>query len=336
MQNAEFIGKMAAPSNGALLFGLSFLVFCLIAAVVIGSSPLTLSIVTIFAFAGVHNFMEFRYFLARIPLRWGRSKLFYSVGIGGVLVLTSAYLVIYLSTGWLWSLETWSVVSSTWNTFFILWVGLLFYLRGKQRPDSDWSWAFAIGFLAAALAWLAPQYWAISLVYLHPFVAMYFLERQLRRTKKHWVKTYRMCLATIPFFVFGLWLIYGSAPPLSEEKYLFSVITNHAGSNIFPQISSHFLVATHVFLETIHYAVWIILIPLIDQRAVPWKLSRVPVIANKDGFPRLATAALAISFLLVVGFWVGFSVDYVVARDVYFAFAIAHVLAEFPFLIKML
>jgi hypothetical protein len=336
MQDAGQIERIQSFPQSAVLFGVLFVVFCVVAAVLIGSQPLTLSIVTIFAFAGVHNFMEFRYFLARIPLRWGRSKLFYSVGIGGVLVLTTAYLLIYLSTGWLWSLETWSVVSSTWNTAFILWVGLLFYLRGKQRPQTDWSWAFAVGFLAAALAWLAPSYWAISLVYLHPFIAMYFLERQLRRTKREWVSTYRICLATIPLFVFGLWLIYGSAPPLSEDTYLFSVITNHAGANIFPQISSHFLVATHVFLETIHYAVWIIMIPLIDQRAVPWKLSQVPIISGNGGFPKLATAALAFSALLVIGFWVGFSVDYVVARDIYFAFAIAHVLAEFPFLIKML
>jgi len=29
-------------------------------------------------------------------------------------------------------------------------------------------------------------------------------------------------------------------------------------------------------------------------------------------------------------------VDYATTRDIYFAFAIAHVMAEFPFLIKML
>ena len=34
--------------------------------------------------------------------------------------------------------------------------------------------------------------------------------------------------------------------------------------------------------------------------------------------------------------WFGFAVDYTTTRDIYFAFAIGHVLAEFPFLIKML
>ena len=56
----------------------------------IGSFPLAASIATIFLFAGVHNFMEFRYFAARMPVRWGRSRLYYSIGIGGVLVLAAA------------------------------------------------------------------------------------------------------------------------------------------------------------------------------------------------------------------------------------------------------
>jgi hypothetical protein len=38
----------------------------------------------------------------------------------------------------------------------------------------------------------------------------------------------------------------------------------------------------------------------------------------------------------MIALWAGFSADYVVTRDIYFAFAIAHVLAEFPFLVKML
>jgi hypothetical protein len=313
-----------------------FAALCALSALVIGNFPLQASIITIFLFAGLHNFFEFRYFAARMPVRWGKSKLFYSVGIGGVIVLTSIYLTIYFSSGWLWNYETWAILSASWNTAFILWVGLLFYLRGKQRPKSDWSWAFAVAFLLAALAWLVPQYWALSLIYLHPLVAMYFLERQIRRTKKEWLTAYRICLATIPFFVVGLWFAFANSPNLTEENYLFSVITNHAGSNILPNISSHFLVALHVFLETIHYFVWILLIPLIDKKAIPWKLSEIPLFANEKGFPKLVVTALIISFCLMIALWAGFSADYVVTRDIYFAFAIAHVLAEFPFLIKML
>jgi hypothetical protein len=250
--------------------------------------------------------------------------------------LTAVYLTIYFSSGWLWNYETWAIASSSWNTAFVLWVALLFYLRGKQRPKSDWSWAFAVAFLLAAMAWLFPPYWSLSLIYLHPFVAMYFLERQIRRTKKEWLKAYRICLATIPFFVVGLWFVFANTPNLPEENYLFSVIINHAGANILPGLSSHFLVATHVFLETIHYSVWIILMPLVDRKAIPWKLSEIPLFAHEKGFPKLVWGALVISLCLMAALWFGFSANYVVARDIYFAFAIAHVLAEFPFLIKML
>jgi hypothetical protein len=45
---------------------------------------------------------------------------------------------------------------------------------------------------------------------------------------------------------------------------------------------------------------------------------------------------LIFSVGVVLALWLGFAVDYATTRDIYFAFAIGHVLAEFPFLIKML
>jgi hypothetical protein len=319
------------------IFAFSFLALCAFAAVFIGSFPLKASIVTIFLFAGVHNFTEFRYFTARMPLVWGKSRLFYSFGIGGVIVLTSAYLLIYFGgDNWLWNLDEWRLTVSFWNTGFILWVAALFYIRGRQKRQTDWSLAFAFAFFLAALAWLFPQYWSLSLVYLHPFVAMFFLERQIRRTKKQWLKAYHFCLWSIPIFLLILWLTLSSQPNLSTDTTLFWRISQHAGSEILPNVSSRFLVAAHVFLETIHYAVWILLIPLVDFRAVPWKLKQVPLFANKKGFPKLILAAITFSVLLIFALWFGFSVDYVTTRDIYFAFAMAHVLAEFPFLIKML
>ncbi len=323
--------------TSAHVFLAAFVAACAVAAVVIGAAPLQASIATIFLFAGVHNFMEFRYFAARMPLRWGRSRLYYTVGIGGVIVLAAAYLTLYFASGnWMWSLDSWATLSAMWNTAFVLWLGILFYLRGKQRPKSDWAWAFPASFLLAALAWLVPQYWSLSLVYIHPFIAMWFLERQIRRTKPEWLRAYHYCLASIPLFLAAIWFAFAGRPNLSEETNLFWRITQHAGSQILPGISSHVLVAMHVFLESIHYAVWILLIPLVDWRAVPWKLSEIPLFANAKGFPKIVVAGLAVSLLIVGVLWGGFAIDYTTTRDVYFAFAIAHVMAEFPFLIKML
>ncbi|HLM00981.1 MAG TPA: hypothetical protein VK400_07980 [Pyrinomonadaceae bacterium] len=323
-----------SPAQG---FAFAFLAFCALAAALIGSFPLQLSIVTIFLFAGFHNFMEFRYFVARMPLRWGKSRAFYTVGIGGVLGLTVAYLAIYfLYDNWLWSLTNVQALVAVWNTLFVLWLGLLFYLRGRQKPKTDWSLAIAAAFLLASLAWLAPNYWSLTLVYLHPFIALWFVERQIRRTRKEWLAAYHFCLASIPFFLIVLWLALGGQANLPENTPLFSRISQHAGGAILPGVSTHLLVAAHVFLETIHYAAWILLIPLVDRRAVPWKLKEIPLASNKQGFPKLATAVLIVGVGAVLALWLGFSVDYATTRDVYFAFAIAHVLAEFPFLVKML
>jgi hypothetical protein len=323
-------------ANSPLIFVCVFILCCIFAALLIGWQPLTLSIVTIFLFAGIHNFFEFRYFLARMPIRWGKSKIFYSVGIGGTILLTGIYLLIYFGSGnWLWSLTDYAIVVACWNTLFILWFALLFFLRGKQKRK-DWSFGFAVAFLVCSIAWMFPNYWSLSLVYIHPFIAMWFLERQIRRTKPEWLKAYHFCLATIPLFILGFWFTLSNQPDLSEENRLFWRITQHAGSAILPNISSHFLVSLHVFLETIHYAVWIILIPLIDFRAIPWKINEIPLFSKDSGFPKLVVAILMISVMLTICLWLGFLADYTLTRDVYFAFAMAHVLAEMPFLIKMM
>src|SRR5258706_10851034 len=109
--------------TSAHIFLAAFVAAFAIAAAAIGRFPLAASIATIFLFAGVHNFMEFRYFAARVPLRWGRSRAFYSVGIGGVIVLASAYLTLYFASGnWLWSLDGWTTLTAAWNTAFVLWL----------------------------------------------------------------------------------------------------------------------------------------------------------------------------------------------------------------------
>lgn len=323
-------------SSSSILLG-GFVFASLLAAALIGVFPLEASIITIFLFAGLHNAMEFRYFIARMPRRWGRSRIYYSVGIGGVIVLASAYIALYFTAGnWMWSSATNFVFSASWNTALVLWAATLFYLRGKQRPKSDWSWAFPVAFLLAALAWSLPNYWSLALVYLHPFVAMYFLERQIRRTRPEWLTAYHWCLVSIIPVVAILWSVLASQPALPQDTPLFWRINQHAGSEIITALSSRLLVATHVYLESIHYFVWILLMPLVDKKAIPWRLSEIPLFSGKDGFPKMVTIALAASVILVIICWAGFGSDYSTTRDLYFAFAIGHVLAEFPFLIKML
>ena len=120
--------------------------------------------------------------------------------------------------------------------------------------------------------------------------------RQIRRTRPRGLRP--IFMHGVDSRLFGCALIALSGQPdLPADSNLFWRITQHAGGEIVPGISSHILVATHVFLETIHYAVWILLIPLVDWRALPWKVNEVPLFANKSGFPRMVTAVLGVSCL---------------------------------------
>ncbi len=71
------------------------------------------------------------------------------------------------------------------------------------------------------------------------------------------------------------------------------------------------------------------------QREILESVERFRSRAIRAVFPLLLTA-LAFGVFVVVMLWFGFSVDYATTRDVYFTVAIAHVLAEAPFLLKML
>src|SRR5437660_10905084 len=83
--------------------------------------PLQFSIVTIFLFAGPHNWFELRYFLLRLPVRFGRSRNFFLVAFAGIAFLTLTYLslpALYYSQ--IWSGENWPIAIATWNTLLLL------------------------------------------------------------------------------------------------------------------------------------------------------------------------------------------------------------------------
>ena len=113
-------------------------------------------------------------------------------------------------------------------------------------------------------------------------------------------------------------------------------ITRHAGSDILQGVSSHLLVATHTFLEMLHYGVWVVVIPLIGLRSAPWQTR------TRSRWPGVPPPARGIATFLACGLgvvlvlWLGFLADYPTTRSVYFTVALAHVLAEVPFLLRAL
>src|SRR5436309_5335201 len=91
--------------------------------------PLQASILTVFLFAGPHNWFELRYFLMRLPARFGRSRNFFVTAFAGIGFLTVAYVALLVLNAFsLWPDYAWPTVLASWNTLLLLWLGLLVWL----------------------------------------------------------------------------------------------------------------------------------------------------------------------------------------------------------------
>ncbi|MDX6271222.1 MAG: hypothetical protein QOD28_2445 [Acidobacteriota bacterium] len=342
-------GASSGAGRGASAFTLVWLAVVAASALFAGWMPLRFSIITVFLFAGPHNWFELRYFIARLPARLGRSRNFFYAAFAGVAFLLAAYAALpLLAHAFLWGGGAWTMATGVWNSLLVLWLAVLVWMRGRQSSRRDWSWSFAVAFALVGVNWLAPQMFSLALVYLHPLVALWFLDRQLRRTRPHWRRAYHLCLAALPLCVGLLWWQLSDAPALVAATgggdALALRITRHAGSEILQGVSSHLLVSTHVFLETIHYGVWLLALPLVGVRRggssggdAPWRVETLPLARHtRRGWPRVIRALLVAAAVCVVVLWLAFLADYPTTRDLYFTLAMAHVLAEAPFLLRML
>jgi len=327
----------ADARSSARTFALVLAVSACLSAALASWLPLQMSIATVFLFAGPHNWFEARYFLMRLPARFARSRNFFALAFAGVFLLTLAYVSLpaLYYTG-IWSGAHWPTAIASWNTLMLLWICALVRMRARQKAGRDWSWFAPLAFLLCAVNWLAPELFSLAIVYAHPLVALWFLDRHLRRTKPKWLGAYRRCLFLLPLLMAGMLWQLSRTSSLADDNGLFWRITQHAGAQLLPNISSHMLVSAHVFLEMLHYGVWIVALPLIGASGALWSVQTIPLARRRHGLPKLMAAILIGGLFVVALLWAGFSTNYAATRDIYFAVAIAHVLAEAPFLLRMI
>ncbi len=327
-----------APSHSARHFAAVALGLAVIAAFIAAWTPIAFSIATVFLFAGPHNWMEFRYFMARMPARWGPLTPFFTLAIGGVFALGATHIALSIIVrNAYWSDHQDRLASAAWLSSVALWVAALVYLRGREPSRKRaWHWAIPIGFFVVSLIWMWPLECYFALVYLHPCLALIFLDREIKNQRPEWREAYRLCIASVPLLLGALWWKLHAAPSLPGDNELALRIARHAGSGILTGVSSHLLVATHTFLEMLHYGIWIVAVPLLSFKTAPWRVNKMAV-SRRSILLRWSVAGV---FLLgaaaVLVLWGGFLADYPATRDTYFMIAILHVLAEFPFLLRLL
>ena len=307
----------------------------ILALVLAGWVPVQFSIATVFLFAGPHNWMEARYIMGRLPARAGRLFPFFAVSFVGVVGLTAAFILIpnYLQSAT--SALDHATAYAVWNTTFLIWIATLVQMRAYTNPRFDAGWVWPVCFLLIAGNWLSPFAFSMAIVYLHPCMAMVILDRELTKSRPHWRGPYHVLLLAIPLAIAVLWFRLHDAPPLPGHDPLTTTIGNHAVDWFFTGISNHFLVSLHTFLEMVHYGIWVLVIPMIGLRSLPWNLSTIPAARRSIGWRSAITVILLAGLGVVVVLWACFLVDYGTTRSIYFLAALLHVLAEVPFLLRM-
>jgi hypothetical protein len=299
--------------------------------------PLGFAIVTVFLFAGPHNWIEARYFLARLPARWGNLRGYFMLGFAGVFGLTAAFAALpWLARAGAWGGSGRFIASAAWNSLLVIWVAALAQMRSRQNPRREWSWTLPIGFAVLSVAWLVPPVWALCFMASHPVIALWILDRELRRSRPELRGTYHRCLACVPVFVGILVWRLADKPSLPGDDILTIQIAQQAGADLLRGVSSHLVVAVHSFLQMIHYGVWLLAIPLLGLRTAPWRVNSVPLARRAPGWRFAVVGFLAAGLVIVLSLWASFLADYPATRDVYFTFSLLHVLAEFPFLLRAL
>ena len=312
-------------------FGTAFASFVVVAATLAAALPLQLSIAIVFLFAGPHNLLEARYMLGRLPARAGRLWPFFAIAAAGAVGLAASFALL----PWAAVVVDGRILHAAWNAAFLVWVATLVVMRSRSRPRFDAAWVPAAALMLALLQWPWPAAMGMALVFLHPLMALAVLHRELRRSRPDWLPAWRMAAAAVPLGACAVCAVTGLAPDLAVRSALDESVVRHAGVDVLAFAPPRALVATHAFLELVHYGVWIVVLPLVGLKSAPWRIDSVPLVRRGGPWAHGVAAVLGFGALAVAILWACFCIDYQTTRHVYFTVAVLHVLAEIPFLLRM-
>jgi hypothetical protein len=302
------------------------------AAAMCALAPLAMSRVTVFAFAGPHNWMELRYLAAFLPTGRGLRSPYVVVAAAGTLLLAGAYIALV----WLGrnlDASTHLIALSSWQTSLFVWLLALVWLR-KIRSSAG-SWLPPVLCLAAGISWLSPGAIVFVILYGHPLVAVAFLYLAVRRWRPELLPLFRWLGLLACALVAVLVVVLINAETLGRDPVLGARSTVRAGSLLLDAASPHLLLSLHTFLEVIHYAAWLVLIPLVGLRSKPWSLARVRAATRSARGRCLVVGTLLFAGVVVAALWLAFYVAPKITFDVYFTVAMVHVIAELPCLLRL-
>ncbi|MEZ6129058.1 MAG: hypothetical protein R3C59_10265 [Planctomycetaceae bacterium] len=334
--------------RSTFIFVIGFLLFAIAALTMTTTAPIGMSVLIVILFAGPHNYVEARYFLTRLPRRLGPLKRYFLYSAAGIVILTVTYpllahvpdFVLRANRSGIGSRRAAFVMVSVgiWNTALIFWCAGLAALRSSQRPYRNWDYKWPIAFGVAGAAWLQPLLLPLLLVFAHPLMGLWLLDREILFRRPHWSFAYRLCVATVPVMLIMLWTLLpvGVSDLWPDIHGVERQIARHVGAPLFSPVISKRLIASHAFLELLHYGVWIVAIPVASGRVFSKPFQAIPLLRRSGLVRSIIRIGLIVGLAAVIALWLFFQADYSTTRDVYFAIAMLHVLAEIPFLLRML
>jgi hypothetical protein len=334
MSSASLLSTRTSSAAPACFAGATILLMTA-SAVLVAWVPVEFAFITFFLLAGPHSWMEGRYyFLTRMPVRWGSLRGYFVVALTGACVLSaSAIAMPWLADD---SFETTSMLVTLWNAALVLWLLLLIRMRERQSPRRRWPWMVPLAGLLLLVNWATPFGFGLALVFVHPLMAVWILDRELLRRRPDWRRAYHGCLYCLPLLLGWLWLQLAHAPPVGPDDVFTFGSAECDGAEILPGISSRFVVATLAFLVMLHYCVWVVAFPLLERHRTPWQLRAIPLAWRSNGWRIGVASLLIVGAVGVVLLWPCLLADFRLTREIYLMASALSILAEAPFLLRSL